>query len=130
MVSAAQSFFSPDQAVSGQRTKLRYRDAVAWLPNLHIPSLALATALAYYFGTKFGYLFTPASTPIGTLWPPNAILLAALLLTPTRVWGFLLLAVLPAHLFAQLRAGVPPIAPLGWFCSTAGAPLAGSACIC
>jgi signal transduction histidine kinase len=129
MVGAVQSFFSPDQAVSGQRTKLRYRDAVAWLPNLHIPSLALATALAYYFGTKFGYLFTPASTPIGTLWPPNAILLAALLLTPTRVWGFLLLGVLPAHLFAQLRAGVPPIAAIGWFCSNAGEALVGAACI-
>jgi len=129
MVSAAQSFFSPDQAVSGQRTNLRHRDALAGLPNLHIPLLALATALAYYFGTKFGYLFTPASTPIGTLWPPNAILLAALLLTPTRIWGFLLLGVLPAHLFAQLRAGVPPIAAIGWFCSNAGEALVGAACI-
>src|SRR5438309_10947985 len=129
MVGAVQSFFSPDQAVSGQRTNLRDRDPVAGLPNLHIPSLALATALAYYFGTKFGYLFTPASTPIGTLWPPNAILLAALLLTPTRIWVFLLLGVLPAHLLAQLGAGVPPATAIGWFCSNAGEALVGAACI-
>jgi len=31
-------------------------------------------------GSQIGFLLTPADTPIATFWPPNAILLAALLL--------------------------------------------------
>ncbi|PYY00335.1 MAG: hypothetical protein DMG64_17135 [Acidobacteria bacterium] len=90
-------FLLSNRALS-QRAEVRPRTAVAVLLHLQVPFLALATALAYYFGTKLGFLLTPASTPIGTLWPPNAILLAVLLLTPTRIWVFLLVGVLPAHL--------------------------------
>jgi signal transduction histidine kinase len=130
MVSPAHSFFSLGQTVSGQRRDVaRFATAVGHA-QLHIPSVALATAVAYYFGTKFGYAFTPATTPIGTLWPPNAILLGVLLLTPARSWAVLLGAVLPAHLLAQLGAGVPPAAAIGWFCSNVGEALVGAACIC
>src|SRR3954470_12362777 len=129
MVTPAHSFFSACQTGSGQKRDVRYFTAFAALPQLHIPLVGLVTAVAYYFGTKLGYLFTPATTPIGTLWPPNAILLAALLLTPTRIWVFLLVGVLPAHLLAQLGAGVPPATAIGWFCSNAGEALVGAACI-
>jgi integral membrane sensor domain MASE1 len=37
------------------------------------------------------------------LWPPNALLTAALLLTPTKRWWLVLLAALPAHLALELR---------------------------
>jgi len=121
-------FLLSNRALS-QRAEVRPRTAVAVLLHLQVPFLALATALAYYFGTKLGFLLTPASTPIGTLWPPNAILLAVLLLTPTRIWVFLLVGVLPAHLLAQLGAGVPPAGAIGWFCSNAGEALVGAACI-
>jgi len=129
MVTPAHSFFSPGQTVSGQKRDVRYFTAFAALPQLHIPFVALLTAVAYYFGTKLGHLFTPATTPIGTLWPPNAILLGALLLTPTRSWVVLLGAVLPAHLLAQLGAGVPLGAAMGWFCTNVGEALVGAACI-
>jgi len=129
MVTPAHSYFSPDRILAGQKAEVRQRTAVAFAPNLRIPVLVLATALAYYFGTKLGFLFTPAGTPIGTLWPPNAILLAALLLTPTRIWPFLLLGVLPAHLLVQIGNGVPPITSIGWFFGNSGEALLGAACI-
>ena len=37
------------------------------------------------------------------MWPPNALLTAALLLTPTKRWWLVLLAALPAHLALELR---------------------------
>jgi integral membrane sensor domain MASE1 len=56
--------------------------------------LALLVAISYYVGSQIGFLFTPTQTPIATFWPPNAILLAAFLLAPTRMWWAFLLAVL------------------------------------
>jgi integral membrane sensor domain MASE1 len=43
-------------------------------------------AVGYYVGVRIGLALTMPSHPVSTLWPPNAILLAALLLTPTRAW--------------------------------------------
>src|SRR5260370_637996 len=54
--------------------------------------IAILVALSYYAGTKLGFALTPAYRPISGFWPPNAILLAALLLAPRRMWGLLLLA--------------------------------------
>ena len=70
-------------------------------------SAALLVGISYYVGTRVGFAWTPSGQPNSTFWPPNAILLAALLLTPRRAWWTLLLAVLPAHMFAQLQTGVP-----------------------
>mgnify|MGYP001317640136 CR=1 FL=1 len=38
-------------------------------------------AVAYYIGVRVGLALTMKTQPVSTLWPPNAILLAALLLT-------------------------------------------------
>ena len=65
----------------------------------------LAIALAYYAGANIGFILRfPPLTP-SVLWPPNAILTAALLLTPARRWWLYLLAALPAHLLAEAQAG-------------------------
>jgi signal transduction histidine kinase len=95
----------------------------------HTPIIALLVAIGYYAGTKIGFLFTPTQTPTSTFWPPNAILLAAFLLTPVRIWWALLLAVLPAHLLVQLHAGIPVSSMLGWFVGNTGEGLLGAACI-
>ena len=63
----------------------------------------------YYLGCKIGFALTFQPHPISVLWPPNSILVAALLLTPTRCWWFVLLAAFPAHLAAQLQSHVPPL---------------------
>jgi len=98
-------------------------------PFLHTSLVALLVAVSYYVGSQIGFLFTPSETPIGTFWPPNAILLAAFLLAPTRMWWACLLAVLPAHLLIQLRTGIPLLSSLGWFVGNTGEALIGAACI-
>jgi signal transduction histidine kinase len=91
--------------------------------------IALLVALSYYAGSQIGFLLTPASTPIATFWPPNAILLAAFLLTSPRIWWVLVLAVFPAHLFVQLRTGIPLVSALAWFVGNTGEALLGAVCV-
>lgn len=92
-------------------------------------AIALLVAISYYAGSQIGFLLTPAHSPIAILWPPNAILLAAFLLTPLRIWWVLLLAVLPVHLLIQLTVGIPVLSSLGWFVGNTGEALLGAACI-
>jgi len=54
-------------------------------------------SIGYYLGAKLGLALTFEPHPISVLWPPNSILVAGLLLTPPRIWWFLLLAAFPAH---------------------------------
>jgi PAS domain S-box-containing protein len=90
---------------------------------------AVCVAGAYYAGTKLGLLLTPVGQPISTLWPPNAILFAALLLAPPRRWLLLVAAVLPVHLIVQLSSGIPLTTSLGWYCSNISEALLGAGCL-
>ncbi len=105
------------------------RAATSVAPAFRISIIALVVAISYYAGSKIGFLLTPPYSPISTFWPPNAILLGVLLLTPPRIWWVLVLAVLPAHLFIQLRTGIPVISALGWFAGNTGEALLGATCI-
>ena len=87
----------------------------------------LIVAVAYYVGARLGLALTMHTQPVSTLWPPNAILLAALLLTPPRIWPFVLLGALPAHLFVELTSGIPPLMVLSWFVSNSSEALIGAA---
>jgi signal transduction histidine kinase len=78
---------------------------------------ALIVGASYYAGTLVGFAWTPNGQPNSTFWPPNAILLACLLLAPTGIWWTLILAVFPAHMLAQHQAGVPLWTAVGWFTS-------------
>ena len=72
--------------------------------GLSLPSYArlLVTVVlicgGYYVGGILGIRARLSSTGSSALWPPNAILLAALLLTPIREWWIYLLATLATHL--------------------------------
>ncbi|HYJ06493.1 MAG TPA: MASE1 domain-containing protein [Chthoniobacterales bacterium] len=94
-----------------------------------VGAIALAVALAYYAGAKIGFALTVQPHPISVLWPPNSILLAALLLTPVRLWWVILLAAFPAHLAAQLQSSVPPTMILCWFVSNSCEALIGAGCV-
>jgi two-component system sensor kinase FixL len=83
-------------------------------------------ALAYYVGARVGLALTMKTHPVSTLWPPNAILFAALLLTPTRAWWVVLLAALPAHLAGELTHGIPIAMALSWFVSNCTEALIGA----
>jgi two-component system sensor kinase FixL len=66
------------------------------------------TATAYVLGAWLGWVlrFPPATTSV--LWPPNAILAAALLLTPSSRWWACWSGALIAHAVVQLAFNVPP----------------------
>jgi two-component system, LuxR family, sensor kinase FixL len=89
-------------------------------------TVAAALAVAYYCGVRVGMALTFESQPVSTLWPPNAILLVALLLTPSRRWWFLCVAVLPAHLIAEISVGVPFAMAACWFVSNVAEAVLGA----
>jgi len=90
--------------------------------------ICLLVFAGYYLGAKLGFALTFHPHPVSVLWPPNAILLAALLLTPVRTWWVVLLAAFPAHLATQLQSDVPLRMILCWFISNSCEALIGAAC--
>jgi signal transduction histidine kinase len=90
---------------------------------------ALFVALGYYLAARLGLALTLQPHPISTLWPPNALLIAALLLVRARSWWVLLAAALPAHLAAELQGGVPLAMVLGWYVSNCSEALMGAALV-
>jgi PAS domain S-box-containing protein len=88
---------------------------------------ALAVSIAYFLGAELGFALTPQPNPVSTLWPPNAMLLGALLLAPKRSWPLLIAAVFPAHLLSELNSGVPIGMVLSWFVSNCAQALIGAA---
>ena len=83
----------------------------------HLLITGLWVFAGYYLGCKVGFSLTFKPHPVSVLWPPNSVLVAALLLTPPRNWWVVLLAALPAHLAAQWQSQVPPLMILCWFIS-------------
>ena len=107
------------------RGNLKSRRAQFLTPAL----AALLVASAYFAGAKIGFALTFQPHPVSTLWPPNSILLAALLLSRTRSWWFLLLAAFPAHLLVQLNADIPLAMILCWFVSNCTEALIGASLV-
>jgi PAS domain S-box-containing protein len=83
-------------------------------------------AAVYYAGARIGMALTFEPSPLAVMWPPNALLLAGLLLAPTRWWGLLIVAAFPAHLLAELQSGVPVAMVLCWFVSNVTEALVGA----
>jgi PAS domain S-box-containing protein len=92
----------------------------------HLLMIGLWVFAGYYLGCKIGFALTFQPHPVSVLWPPNSIVTAALLLTPLRLWWFVLLAAFPAHLAAQLQSDVPPLMIVCWFISNASEALIGA----
>ena len=72
-------------------------------------------ALAYYVGCLLGFVFRFPASGIAYIWPPNAILLAALFLTKRQTWPIVLVAALVAHGLAHVQNGVPVLTWLWQF---------------
>ena len=90
---------------------------------------AALTGLGYYFGAKLGLALTFHPHPISVLWPPNAILLAALLLVPGRACWIVIAAAGAAHLIAELQGGVPLAMVLCWLLSNSLQALIGASLV-
>src|SRR5262249_54713163 len=104
------------------------------LPPVHFVSIrsvavAILVSAVYLFGMKIGSALTAAGSPISTIWPPNALLMAALLVSPLRYWPLFLAVLLPAHVLFQMRLGIPLGASLGWFVGNTGEALLGAALV-
>lgn len=91
--------------------------------------IALLVAISYYAGSQIGFRFAPHHALVATYWPSNAILLAAFLLAPPRVWWIFLVAVLPVHFLLHLGTHMPMSVVLGKFAGNAGEALLGAVCI-
>jgi PAS domain S-box-containing protein len=72
---------------------------------------ALIVGVVYYAGVWVGFATAfpgPGSARRHIFWPPNVILLAALLVTPARWWLPCSLSAFAAHLVAHAQLGVAP----------------------
>src|SRR6476646_2888927 len=98
-------------------------------PKTRSSALFLVGALvgvAYYVGALVGFALKFPSHSPSALWPPNSILLAALILLPTRQWWVALLGAFPAHLLVQLPSAVPVVMSLAFFLSNSCEALLGA----
>ena len=85
--------------------------------------------IAYYFGAMVGFALTLPNQSVSTLWPPNSIMLAFLLLQPPRRYWLILVGAFPAHLAVQLQSGVPLTMIFYWFISNSSEALIGAICL-
>lgn len=76
-------------------------------PAAALLRLAALVGLGYYTGAHVGATVAFSEARLSMLWLPNAVLIAALLLTPKRWWWAAFAGALPAHLIFQLQAGFP-----------------------
>src|SRR3954447_6539283 len=75
-----------------------------WLQAISGPFLLAA---AYYLGAQAAFAVGTLSDKIfAPFWPPNIVLLCALLLSPYRRWWLIILAVFPAHVIAEIGVGM------------------------
>src|SRR5262249_47907144 len=86
------------------------------------------TAVGYYLGAWLALAFRYPSSVHSVLWPPNAVVLAALMLLPARLWWLGLIAIFPAHLLI-LPAGWPWAAVLGLFVTNVSQAAIGAALV-
>jgi PAS domain S-box-containing protein len=91
--------------------------------------IAFVVAVAYYAGAVVGFALTLPGYSVSTLWPPNAILLAALLLLPVNRWWLVFLGAFPAHVIIQIQSGVPLSMILCWFISNSSEALIAASCL-
>jgi formate hydrogenlyase transcriptional activator len=67
----------------------------------------LLVCLGYYAGALLGKTLRFPGSHLSVIWPPTAILLAAMLLTPPQKWWIYLLALVPVHILVQAQDDVP-----------------------
>ncbi|HKR60290.1 MAG TPA: MASE1 domain-containing protein [Pyrinomonadaceae bacterium] len=85
--------------------------------------VALLVSLGYYVTAKIGFAFALQPGSVSTLWMPNSILLAGLLLVPKRLWWLILLPACVAHFASELQSGVPMTMVFSWFVSNSAQAL-------
>ena len=81
-----------------------------WLGRARSISPALApviVAVAYYLGAEAAFAIGTLTQQFAPFWPPNVVLLCALLLAPKRHWPIFIAATFPAHVLAERGMEMP-----------------------
>ncbi len=91
-----------------------------WLKGLGI---ALVVFVAYAVGARTGIVFGFGATQIAVFWPPNIVLIVAMLFTPRHLWWIVLAAGLPAEYLAASFPGAPLYAAMLNYAGNAGQAL-------
>ena len=89
----------------------------------HALRVGALVAIGYYLGLLIGRAFGYPAAQVSVLWPPNVVLIAALLLTPWRIWWAVLLAPLPVGLLFFPFDGTNVLVPVLYFASNIGQAL-------
>ncbi|HKW54616.1 MAG TPA: PAS domain-containing protein [Stellaceae bacterium] len=87
---------------------------------------AVLVGIAYYLGAEVAFYVGTLSYVFAPIWPPNVVLLIALLLAPYRAWWIYIAAALPAHIAAETQMGMPAAEWLGAFICNAALALGGA----
>src|SRR5262245_18320511 len=117
------------QSAESNSDSLQGMDQRNYWTHIQPTEYAVFVIQAYYLGAKIGFNVTFKPQMVSTLWPPNAILLAVLLLTSWRMWLVDLLGAFLAHLIAELQNSVTMSMALYWFISNSFQALFGAICI-
>jgi signal transduction histidine kinase len=120
---------SRSRTASHQIDAVRQETARSVLRFFRTSVIALLVAIGYYAGSEIGFLFAPDHALVATYWPCNAILLAAFLLAPPRIWWIFLVAVLPVHFLLHVGTHMPMSLVLGKFAGNTSEALLGAVCI-
>src|SRR5258706_4775080 len=95
-------------------------------PKVRTALVALLVASAYYLGALVGLPVKFQSSMSSPIWPPNTILVVALLSVPTQKWRACLLAVFAAHMLALLPSGISLLTASGVYLTNAGEAVLGA----
>src|SRR5215471_4112500 len=74
-------------------------------------------ALFYYLGAQAAFAIGTLTEQFAPFWPPNVVLLCALLLAPRRYWPLYIAACFPAHVLAERGMAMPLLQLLAAFAS-------------
>ena len=114
------------EAVATPQSKASTPSTVSNAQVRHAIVVAAFVSVGYYLTAKIGFAFALQPGSLSTLWMPNAIVLAGLLLVPPRLWWIVIVGAFPAHLAAELQSGVPFMMVLSWFISNTFQALIGA----
>lgn len=89
----------------------------------HALRVGALVAIGYYLGLLIGRAFGYPAAQVSVLWPPNVVLIAALLLTPRRIWWVILLAPLPVQVLLFPFDVANMFVPVLYFASNIGQAL-------
>ena len=65
------------------------------------------TAALYYLGAEAAFAIGTLTQQFAPFWPPNVVLLCALLVAPRRHWPLYIAAAFPAHVLAERGVAMP-----------------------